>query len=283
MTDPIRANAVVILRNCTFLLAWAVVNAGPWALADGLTADIPHGAIHEETYFSHSLESNRRLSIYTPPGYEAAAGRLFPTLYLLHGWGSDEKSWIVDGGVNLKLDDLIAQAKVKPMIVVMPQGHAQFPSLPVSPGGRPPTSSEALEADLFNDTIPFVEKNYRIDRSADARAIAGLSMGGRQALFIGLNHPEMFRWVAGFSAAIRDRVFDDDYQDITVDPQHETKDTRLIWFGCGRADGCFPANGQFHDWLAAKNIPHVWRPSEGGHDWPVWRDYLTQVLPLLFQ
>jgi enterochelin esterase family protein len=239
--------------------------------------------LHDEKYYSRTLEMERRLCVYTPPGYEQDTARRYPALYLLHGWGHDEKAWVKLGNANRTLDDLLAQGKAKPMILVMPQGHAGFPGIPPSPDGRPPTSSEALEGDFFNDLISCVEDHYRVVRSAQSRAIAGLSMGGRQALFIGLNHPEMFKWVAGFSAAIRDRVFDDDYQEIVEDPQHETQDTRLIWFGCGRADGNFLANRQFDEWLAAKNIAHVWYASDGGHEWPVWRDYLAQILPLLFK
>jgi enterochelin esterase family protein len=252
------------------------------ACALGVPRDIPHGTLHEDAYNSGTLKMERRLCVYTPPGYEQDAERSYPALYLLHGWGNDEKAWVTLGCVNSSLDKLLAQGKAKPMILVMPLGHAEFPNIPPRPDGRPPTSSEALDGDMFNDMIPFVEGRYRIERSAQSRAIAGLSMGGRQALFIGLNHPEMFKWVAGFSAAIRDRVFDDDYQDISENPQQETKDTRLIWLGCGRDDGCYLANWQFHEWLEARGITHVWHPSAGGHEWPVWRDYLLQILPLLF-
>ena len=248
----------------------------------GTPPDIPHGMLHDETYYSNTLKMTRHLCVYTPPGYEEDAARSYPVLYLLHGWGNDEKAWVALGCANRSLDALLARGKAKPMILVMPQGHAEFPNIQPPPDSRPPTSTEALDGDFFNDMLPFVEGRYRIERSAQSRAIVGLSMGGRQSLFIGLNHPEMFKWVAGFSAAIRDRVFDDDYQDIAEDPQHETKDTRLIWLGCGKADGCFQANWQFHEWLAARDISHVWHPSGGGHDWVVWRDYLVQVLPLLF-
>lgn len=224
----------------------------------------------------------RSVCVYTPPGYEQDITRKYPVLYLLHGWGQNEQAWVTLGNVNTTLDDLLAKGKARPMLIVMPEGHAEFPNLPPSPDGRPPTSSEALEGDLFNDLIRFVQARYRIDATAESRAIAGLSMGGRQALFIGLNHPEMFRWVAGLSAAIRDRVFDDDYQDIVEDAHHETKDMRMIWVGCGRSDGVFLPNQQFHEWLQAKNITHTWYPSNGDHEWSVWRDNLTRILSLLF-
>ena len=281
--EIISATMALRLSRLGLSLLASILMAGWSSYALGAPLDIPHGTLHDEEYYSHTLEMERHLCLYTPPGYEQDAALWYPVLYLLHGWGNDEKAWVTLGCANRGLDDLLAQGKAKPMIIVMPQGHAEFPNIPSSPDGRPPTSSEALEGDFFNDLMPFVENHYRADRTARSRAIAGLSMGGRQALFIGLNHPEMFKWVAGFSAAIRDRVFDDDYQDIVEDPQHETKDTRLIWFGCGRADGYFLANRQFHEWLAAKNIACVWHSSDGGHEWPVWRDYLVQILPLLFK
>jgi enterochelin esterase family protein len=275
-----------VQRKVEFIIAGSLLTLGVivgWVPCTfGAQRDIPHGTLHDEVYYSGTLKMERRLCVYTPPGYEQDAARSYPAVYLLHGWRNDEKAWVTLGCVDRGLDSLLAQGKAKPMIIVMPQGHAEFPSVPPSLDGRPPTSSEALGGDMFNDMIPFVEGRYRIERSAQSRAIAGPSMGGRQALFIGLNHPEMFKWVAGFSAAIRDRVFDDDYQDISENPQRETKTTRLIWLGCGRDDGCFQANWQFHEWLAARGISHVWHPSGGGHEWPVWRDYLLQILPLLF-
>ena len=159
---------------------------------------VPHGEIHTHWYPSKSLNTVRRLTVYTPPGYDKDRQARYPVLYLFHGANADEAAWTRLGRVNLILDNLLAAGKAKPFIVVMPFGYG------VTPGsGQPGDNSALFSRDLLEDAIPFVQSQYRVDTGRDRRAVAGLSMGGGQSLSIGLGHLELFSYVAGFSAALR--------------------------------------------------------------------------------
>jgi enterochelin esterase-like enzyme len=240
---------------------------------------VPHGEIRTHWYESKSLQTTRRLTIYTPPGYENSASVRYPVLYLFHGANADETAWTRLGHVNLILDNLLAVGKTKPMLIVMPFGYGILPGTPSpTPGGN----TAAFSRDLLEDVIPFVEHHYRAYPDRDHRAIAGLSMGGGESLNIGLNHLELFSYVAGFSAGIRIPDFQKSYGSFLADPKTANQKLHLLWLGCGSDDSLFAANQALSKQLDDATIKHVFHKSEGAHTWINWRHYLNEFAPLLF-
>jgi enterochelin esterase-like enzyme len=250
--------------------------------------NVPHGTVRVHEHRSRSLGRLRRLHVYTPPGYDADSAQRFPVLYLLHGAGDNDATWTVFGHANQILDNLLAAGKVNPMIVVMPDGHAATPGQP--PGaapGRPPGAGggmsrniESFQSDLFDDVIPLVEASYRVRAQADSRAIAGLSMGGGQSLTIGLNHPDRFAWVGGFSSA----VFSPEttLAGAVKDAKATNAALRVLWIACGKDDRLIENNQRLSALLKEKKINHEFLTTDGSHSWPVWRRYLADFVPLLF-
>jgi enterochelin esterase family protein len=225
----------------------------------------------------------RGLYIYTPPGYEQSQMR-YPVLYLLHGSGDTESGWVDVGRANLILDNLIAAGSARPMIVVMPYGRPQPEVMlyPVAAGRGPQNANELYGNDLLHDVIPYVEKLYRTNATAENRAIAGLSMGGGQALEIGLNHLDTFHYVGAFSAAARGNP-EEAYKDFFADPKADNKKLKVFYIACGKADRLFPSSQTLSDALAKHEIKHEFAPSEEGHVWRNWRNYLTDFAPKLFR
>lgn len=243
---------------------------------------IPHGTVHIDWYQSKSIGAPRSVFVYTPPGYESGSAK-FPALYLLHGSGDTEDGWTTVGRANFILDSLIAAGKAKPMIVVMPYGQAR-PNVYFSPkpAGQQPPDRNAYENDVINDVMPLVEKMYRISAKPDDRAIAGLSMGGGQALQIGLAHLDRFHAIGAFSAAISNQP-EETYKDALADPAATNKKLKLFYIACGKADRLFPASQNFDQTLVKHEIKHTFVPSEEGHVWRNWRDYLAEFAPKLFR
>jgi len=233
--------------------------------------DVPHGVVHCHSYFSKSLGRVRELAVYTPPGYDKQADARFPTLYLQHGSGDNQATWVVHGKAHWILDSLIAQGKARPMVMVMMDGHAALDRQ---------GNTEAFERDLLQDVMPFVEANYRVKTAAADRCIAGLSMGGGQSLTIGLNHLDRFAWVAGFSASAPSR---EAVADALDDPAATSRKLKLLWIACGKDDFLLKRNEDFITLLKDKGIEHEWHLTEGNHSWPVWRGYLGELAPKLFQ
>jgi enterochelin esterase family protein len=188
----------------------------------------------------------------------------------------------------LILDNLIAEKKAQPMVVVMPQGHA-LQGAGVGPLVRIPGEttmySDRFPRDLIQDVIPLVERNYRVLADADHRAIAGLSMGGGQALTIGLSHMELFHYVLGYSSAVGGPFMDPDetFRDFFAHTRDANSKLRLLWIGCGKQDFLYEANRQFVEILRSKNVKLIYRETEGAHVWSVWRNYLAESVPLLFR
>jgi len=238
--------------------------------------DVLHGTVHIHRYLSKSLGVARGLYVYTPPGYETSKNTKYPALYLLHGMGDNEDTWTVVGRANVIADNLVAQGKAQPMVIVMPYGHT--PSAP--PDVRSIGKYDAFEKDLIKDVIPYVEQHYRVSRSGKERAIAGLSMGGGQALSIGLGNPELFSWVGAFSSAI---PATETLNKLLAEPESINKRMALLWIGCGRGDFLFEANHKFVELLNSKNVRHTAHITEGAHEWRVWRRYLYELVPLLFR
>jgi enterochelin esterase family protein len=241
---------------------------------------VPHGDIRAHWYESKSLNRLRRLTVYTPPAYDRDLKARYPVLYLLHGANADESAWQRLGRVNLILDNLIASGRSKPFIVVMPLGYG----VPPGASGGQGQNTALFGRDLIEDVIPFVQARYRTSTDREARAIAGLSMGGGQALSIGLNQVDLFSHVAGFSAGFGPGAdFPKTYASLTAHPEIANKKLRLLWIGCGKEDGALAASKSFSEFLTGNRITHTFRETSGAHTWMVWRRYLSEISPLLFQ
>jgi enterochelin esterase-like enzyme len=237
--------------------------------------DIARGKVETVEYDSKSVGSKRKMVIYTPPGY--LPERKYPVLYLLHGAGDNETGWQRNGAANIILDNLYADQKLVPMIVVMPNGVARSPGSNPQGGDRGRGRNNAFETDLLQDIVPFVESNYAAQPDAEHRAIAGLSMGGGQALSIGLAHVDTFAWVGGFSSALFGSQ-----AELIADPAKLTH-LRLLWLSCGNADRLIDGSKALHDALEQQKIPHVWHIDAGSHSWPVWKNDLYLISQKLFR
>lgn len=253
--------------------------------------DVPHGSVTRRWYNSPGLNMERRITVYTPPGYENAKEQ-YPVLYLLHGAGGDEEAWIALGRTAQIMDNLIAQGKAKPMIVVMPNGNVSQKAAPgEGPRGmykpqfmEPGTMNGEYEA-AFPDIIKFVESNYRVKADKANRAIAGLSMGGFHSLHISRYYPNTFDYVGLFSAAIlpSQQVHSTVYEnfDETLKAQKENG-YKLYWIGMGKTDFLYNSGAEFRAKLDKIGMPYTYVESEGGHIWRNWRDYFTTFVPQLF-
>jgi enterochelin esterase family protein len=242
---------------------------------------VPHGEIHTNWYHSKSLGTLRRVTVYTPPGYEAAANVRYPVLYLFHGANADEAAWTRLGHVNLILDNLLAANKAKPFVVVMPFGYGVPPGAPRTADS--PDNTTQFSRDLLQDLIPFVQARYRVSTHRTDRAIAGLSMGGGESLSIGLSHIDLFAYVAGFSAGLRAADISSTFGPAVASPATVNDKLKLLWVGCGTEDGLFAANRAFDAFLTEHQIKHIFHESSGAHTWMVWRRYLNELAPRLFQ
>ena len=239
---------------------------------------VPHGEIRTHWYSSKSLGSTRRLTVYTPPGYERDRDARYPVLYLFHGANADEHAWYRLGRANLILDNLLAAGTINPFIVVMPFGYGVAPDLPQG------ENTAMFGKDLIEDVIPYIDSTYRTFTDRDRRAIVGLSMGGGQAFNVGLNHIDRFSYIGGFSSGMGNAAnYPKTYARLIADPDAANKKLRLIWVGCGKEDGQLGQSKSFSEFLAAHNIKHTFRETGGAHTWMVWRRYLKEISPLLFR
>jgi enterochelin esterase-like enzyme len=249
--------------------------------------DVPHGNVTAVWYDSPATGGLRRMHVYTPPYYEKGTGR-YPVLYLLHGNGDTDAEWSSHGRANFILDNMIAEGKAKPMIVVMPYGHTVPPNaLNTESRGR---NTELMEQDLLKSVIPAVESRFRAAPGARNRAIAGLSMGGGQSINIGLNHLDTFAWVAVFSAGVgggggarATEAFETRSRAVLADGAAANKKIALLWIGCGVDDGAMTGATQLSNLLEKSGIKHTFRKTEGAHTWRVWRRYLAELTPQLFR
>ena len=238
---------------------------------------VAHGKVDIRWYPSKATGTVRRLHVYTPPGYERASARL-PVLYLLHGADGDDSAWVAFGRANQILDNLIAEQKLGPMVVAMPFGYAYPPSTGVA-GDK---QRADFEKDLLQDIIPFVQANYRVAADRGSRALVGLSMGGGQALNIGLRHLDTFSRVASFSGAVPRGAAVDSFKDVLADAKKVNGGLKMLWIGCGTEDGLFAPNKEFSELLKKNGVAHTFHESGGAHTWSVWRKYLLEVAPKLF-
>jgi enterochelin esterase family protein len=238
--------------------------------------EVPHGTVRLHDYRSEPLERLRRLRVYTPPGYDANPTKHFPVLYLFHGTGDTEATWTEFGRAHMILDNLLAEGKAQPMLVVMPDGHADLDD----EEGIGPRNLAEFERDLLESVMPFVDKNYRTRPDGNHRAICGLSMGGIQSLFIGLRHTETFSWIGGMSAWVPDV---DKTCASGLDDTALAKTRRLLWLQIGRDDPYLPQYKEFDAALEKHHVKREFQITEGTHAWPVWREYLSDFVPLLFR
>ncbi|MCW3806963.1 alpha/beta hydrolase-fold protein [Plebeiibacterium marinum] len=242
--------------------------------------DIAHGNIDTLTYNSNTVGCNRRALVYTPPGF--SRDKKYPVLYLLHGIGGDEKEWFIQGTPQVILDNLYAQNKVEPMIVVLPNGRAMkddraigniFDSAKVA-------AFSTFENELLNDLIPYVEKNFPVFTDREHRALAGLSMGGGQSLNYGLGNLDYFAWVGGFSSAPNTR----EPQILVPNPAEAKKKLKLLWLSCGDKDNLMNFTKRTHEYLQENNVNHIFQVLPNGyHDFKVWKDNLYHFSQLLFK
>lgn len=285
-TDP---NNVYLIRDVASVFNVFLIDGGQADLYK--INDVPHGRVARCWYDSPGNNTTRRMTIYTPPGYENSKEK-YPVLYLLHGMGGDEEAWIALGRTAQIMDNLISQGKAKPMIVVMPNGNVAQQAAPgESPKGfykptmqLPHTMDGQYEA-TFKDIINFVESNYRVQANKAGRAIAGLSMGGFHSLHISRYYPNTFDYVGLFSPAImpdpkvQSKVYAD--FDATLKKQMENG-YKLYWIGIGKEDFLYKYVKEYREKLDAMGMSYVYRESDGGHIWKNWRIYLSEFAPKLF-
>ena len=254
--------------------------------------DVPHGTVSRVWYDSPSLGKNRRMTIYTPPGYEDSNER-YPVFYLLHGAGGDEEAWINLGRTSQILDNLIAEGKAKPMIVVMTNGNAVQSAAPgessegfVVPGMEASRMSRGEFEMSFPDVINYVDSHYRTKTDKSDRAIAGLSMGGFHSLHISKQYPDLFDYIGLFSAAIFpfEGAVSPVYEDMEgkLKTQFEKK-PKLYWIAIGDKDFLYEDNVKYREILDKNGYPYIYYESPDGHIWKNWRIYLTEFAPQLFQ
>ena len=244
--------------------------------------DTPRGEIHRHLIRSKSIHAEREVLVYTPPGYHENqnSGKTYPVLFLLHGSGDDATGWTNVGRAHCIADNLIAQSKAKPMVIVMPHGHADFDGWHEKQGQDWwDAHNYAVEMSFWKDIVPFINRRYRVSQHRDLRAIAGLSMGGGQSLSFGLKHPDQFGWVLAYSTGAPEtpEKLQQKFGDLS-----ETIKPKLLWIGCGRKDKNIKKNRVFFNLMKKRGFHATLHISDGGHSWSVWRTYLEMTLPLLF-
>jgi enterochelin esterase family protein len=270
-----------------------VLNVGNGVLVPGATpepweqTDVPHGELHHEFFTTKVVKGLERdqdqFFVYTPPGYDARSGARYPVLYLLHGWSDTAGGWSSIGQANYILDNLIAAGKAKPMIVVMPLGYGEMSFVRDGWGEwQKPVdidrNTNLFQESLLNEVMPRVNAEYNVAVGRENTAIAGLSMGGLEALSVGLNHTGIFAYVGGFSAAVH-MLQPSNLSELNP----KTADLKELWISCGTEDGLIAANRKLSAYLKAQGLPVQEVETPGMHTWMVWRDNLVNFLPLLFQ
>jgi enterochelin esterase-like enzyme len=253
----------------------------PWEMKD-----IPHGEIHRHFFHSKIADDDRDFYVYTPPGYRAESQQSYPVLYLLHGFSDAANGWSEVGLANLILDNLIAEGKAKPMIVVMPLGYGDMEVIRRGWGSWDDKelawrNLSKFTSILLTEIVPQVEESYKVSKDRESRAVAGLSMGGAESLLIGLNHLDQFAWVGAFSTGgIDNRDFSDEFPGLDAGANKKLK---LLWIACGTEDSLIKINRQFKSWLKDKGVQYTDIETPGMHTWMVWRRNLATLAPLLFR
>jgi enterochelin esterase-like enzyme len=248
-------------------------------------SDVPHGEIHHHFYKSAVVGDHRDFFVYTPPGYDPRSRETYPVLYLLHGYSDDASGWTAVGRANVILDNLIAQSKAKPMLVVMPLGYGEPKVLePHSGVFHDPAITQRnfdkFREALLTEVIPKVEAAYLVKKDRNSRAIAGLSMGGSESLLTGLNTLDQFSWIGAFSSGGFNPEFDKEFPALDAKTNQQL---HLLWIACGTDDQLIENNRNLRAWLASKSVKHADIETPGAHTWMVWRRNLTEFAALLFR
>lgn len=270
--------AVMMLMCNLVIVAQKIEKEGPKGF-DQLKPAIAHGTIDTISYDSKTVGTIRKALVYKTPGF--SKDKKYPVLYLLHGIGGDEKEWLKGGTPQIILDNLFAEGKIKPMIVVLPNGRAIKDDRATGNIMAPDKVQgfATFERDLLDDLIPFIEKTYPTLTDREHRAIAGLSMGGGQSLNFGLGNLDKFAWVGGFSSAPNTKM----PEVLVPNPEETKKKLKLLWISCGDKDGLITYGKRLHDYLLEKNVPHVYYLEPGGHDFKVWKNGLYMFSQFLFK
>jgi enterochelin esterase-like enzyme len=237
---------------------------------------IPHGHVDLVEYNSKIVGTRRRMTVYTPPGY--SAGRKYPVLYLMHGIAGNEWEWVGYCKLDILLDNLLANGNAVPMIVVMPNGRAQKNDAPEGDPFKSAPAFALFEHDLLDEVIPAIDSRYSTYSDREHRALAGLSMGGGQALNFGLTHLDAFAWVGAFSAAPNTKKPEDLLPDATA-----AKQLKLLWLSCGNEDDLIRVSQGVHAYLVEKNVPHTWHVTSHRHDAEEWKQAFYYFAQQLFK
>jgi len=295
MNDPSNRQAQTSFNG--FQTMFMVPGSAAWLPAPG----VPRGAIARHAFRSAVANDDRDFLVYTPPNYEARRPQPYPVLYLLHGLGDDAERWMNGGAANHILDNLIAQRKAVPMIVVTPLGYGTSTG---PAGGRTPENITGYAKILLEEVMPVVDKAYNVSRNREQRAIAGLSMGGAESLYVGLKNLDKFAWIGAFSSApmlwggmpanagrgggrgaapptMAESIFEKTFPDLDAKANSRL---RMLWIVCGTSDGLIGVNRQFKGWLKSKGVQFTEQEvPDMGHVWPLWRQNLTDMTQRLFQ
>lgn len=238
---------------------------------------VAQGKLEMVEYDSKSVGNKRKALVYTPPGY--SADTKYPVLYLLHGIGGDEEEWRRGGNPNVILDNLIADKKAVPMIIVMPNGRAQTDDRPGPNAMATAPAFGKFDQDLLGSLSPFIEAKYSVIKDRESRALAGLSMGGGQSLNFGLGNLDTFAWVGGFSSAPNTKPG----AELVPDPEKASKRLKILYVSCGNKDGLIRISQNVHAYLKEKNVPHIWHVDEHAHDFQHWKKGLYNFSQLIFK
>jgi enterochelin esterase-like enzyme len=238
---------------------------------------IAHGKLEMVEYDSKSVGNKRKALVYSPPGY--STDTKYPVLYLLHGIGGDEEEWRRGGQPNVILDNLIADKKAVPMIIVMPNGRAQTDDRPGPNAMATAPAFGKFDQDLLGSLIPFIEAKYSVVTDRESRALAGLSMGGGQSLNFGLGNLDTFAWVGGFSSAPNTKPG----AELVPDAEKATKQLKLLYVSCGNKDGLIRISQNVHGYLKEKNVPHIWHVDDHAHDFQHWKKAPYNFSQLIFK
>lgn len=274
--DQPRRGAAGFGRPITFNEDDKQVFDDPPAGFDKIRDGIPHGKLEMFEYDSKTVGTTRKMLVYTPPGYTKE--KKYPVLYLLHGIGGDETEWRRFAHPETLMDNLIADGKVTPMIIVMPNGRAQKDD---RPGSNPMATAPAFakfERDLLDDVIPAIQTRYSVYTNRENRAIAGLSMGAGQSLNFGLGHLDIFAWIGAFSPAPNTKP----PEQLLTDADSAKKQIKLLYLSCGKKDGLFRISQRLHNYLKEKEVPHIWNVDNNGHDATHWKNNLWHFLQRIF-
>ncbi len=283
MTDP--HNTVVKTSAFSVQSIFLVPGHQLWE-----TRDVPHGVIHHHEYTSAIVQRTSSYFVYTPPQFDPRSKQQYPVLYLLHGYSDEPTAWTEMGKANVILDNLIAEGKAQPMIVVMPLGYGDMDM--IHRGWAAWTDRQLIQRNfaqfsqaLYQEVMPRVAAEYPLSANRDEHAIAGLSMGGAETLLVGLNHPETFAWIGAFSAGgIGSTGFPEDFPHINpTDAAAFNAGNRLLWISCGTEDGLLQPNRAVIAWLQQQGLHPDAVETPGMHAWMVWRDNFAHFAPLLFQ